>query len=166
MKSGFVFYQSWLDSMSLMDEQERNELLWIILRMGLYNEEPQEMSRLVAVSWSLIRPQMIVNNQRYDNAIQRRQKQNESKIQANEKQNRSKTVANQKQNESKTEAKSEQNESKSVAKEKEKEKDKEKEKEKEKVKEIGADVFSDFSDLDEFDRIEAESRRRNNLPPR
>ena len=115
MKSGFVFYRSWLDSMSLMTEEERNELLWVILRMGLYNEEPKQMSRMVAISWSLIRTQMEVNNQRYENSIQRRQKQNESK-----------TEAKQKQNESKTEAKQEQNESKTVAKEKVKEKEKEK----------------------------------------
>ena len=113
MKSGFVFYRSWLDSMSLMTEEERNELLWVILRMGLYNEEPKQMSRMVAISWSLIRTQMEVNNQRYENSIQRRQKQNESK-----------TEAKQKQNESKTEAKQEQNESKTVAKEKVKEKEK------------------------------------------
>ena len=119
MKSGFVFYRSWLDSMSLMTEEERNELLWVILRMGLYNEEPKQMSRMVAISWSLIRTQMEVNNQRYENSIQRRQKQNESK-----------TEAKQKQNESKTEAKQEQNESKTVAKEKVKEKEKEKEKDK------------------------------------
>jgi len=135
--------------MSLMTEEERNELLWVILRMGLYNEEPKQMSRMVAISWSLIRTQMEVNNQRYENSIQRRQKQNESK-----------TEAKQKQNESKTEAKQEQNESKTVA----KEKVKEKEKEKVKVKEGGMD-FSDFSDLDEFDRMEAETRRRLNLPP-
>ena len=113
MKSGFVFYRSWLDSMSLMTEEERNELLWVILRMGLYNEEPKQMSRMVAISWSLIRTQMGVNNQRYENSIQRRQKQNESK----------------------TEAKQKQNESKSVAKDKVKEKEKEKEKVKVKVKE-------------------------------
>ena len=132
MKSGFVFYRSWLDSMSLMTEEERNELLWVILRMGLYNEEPKQMSRMVAISWSLIRTQMEVNNQRYENSIQRRQKQNESK-----------TEAKQKQNESKTEAKQEQNESKTVAKEKVKEKEKEKEKVKVKVKEGGVD-FSGY----------------------
>ena len=164
MKSGFVFYRSWLDSMSLMTEEERNELLWVILRMGLYNEEPKQMSRMVAISWSLIRTQMEVNNQRYENSIQRRQKQNESKTEAKQKQNESKTEAKQKQNESKTEAKQEQNESKTVAKEKVKEKEKEKEKVKVKVKEGGMD-FSDFSDLDEFDRMEAETRRRLNLPP-
>jgi len=153
MKSGFVFYRSWLDSMSLMTEEERNELLWVILRMGLYNEEPKQMSRMVAISWSLIRTQMEVNNQRYENSIQRRQKQNESK-----------TEAKQKQNESKTEAKQEQNESKTVAKEKVKEKEKEKEKVKVKVKEGEVD-FSDFSDMDEFDKMEAETRRRLNLPP-
>jgi len=153
MKSGFVFYRSWLDSMSLMTEEERNELLWVILRMGLYNEEPKQMSRMVAISWSLIRTQMEVNNQRYENSIQRRQKQNESKMEAK-----------QKQNESKTEAKQEQNESKTVAKEKVKEKEKEKEKVKVKVKEGEVD-FSDFSDMDEFDKMEAETRRRLNLPP-
>ena len=107
MKSGFVFYRSWLDSMSLMTEEERNELLWVILRMGLYNEEPKQMSRMVAISWSLIRTQMEVNNQRYENSIQRRQKQNESKTEAKQKQNESKMEAKQKQNESKTEAKQE-----------------------------------------------------------
>ena len=139
--------------MSLMTEEERNELLWVILRMGLYNEEPKQMSRMVAISWSLIRTQMEVNNQRYENSIQRRQKQNESKMEAK-----------QKQNESKTEAKQEQNESKTVAKEKVKEKEKEKEKVKVKVKEGEVD-FSDFSDMDEFDKMEAETRRRLNLPP-
>ena len=64
--------------MSLMTEDERNELLWVILRMGLYNEEPKQMSRVVAISWSLIRTQMEVNNQRYENSIQRRQKDRKS----------------------------------------------------------------------------------------
>ncbi len=155
MKTGFIFYKSWLDSMALMNDDERNELLWIILRKGLYNEDPTDMSRVVAVSWSLIQTQMDVNHRRYENAIQRRAKQNQSKTEANEK-----------QNESKTEAKPKQNESKTVAKEKVKERDKEKEKDKEKVKvkEGGEDVFIDDDGLDEFDRIVIETRRRNNLP--
>ena len=101
MKSGFVFYRSWLDSMSLMTEEERNELLWVILRMGLYNEEPKQMSRMVAISWSLIRTQMEVNNQRYEAVFSA----GKSKTKAKRKQNGSKTKAKQKQNRGKTKAK-------------------------------------------------------------
>ena len=102
MRDGFIFYRSFYEAISDLDNEQQLEIYQAIAKYSLNFEEPI-LSGVTATIFKLIKPQLEANNKRYTNGKQAKRKQNGSK----------------------TEAKPEQNESKAAAKEKEKEKEKE-----------------------------------------
>ena len=124
MRDGFIFYRSFYEAISDLDNEQQLEIYQAIAKYSLNFEEPI-LSGVTATIFKLIKPQLEANNKRYTNGKQAKRKQNRSKTEAKPEQNGSKTEAKPEQNGSKTEAKPEQNESKAAAKEKEKEKEKE-----------------------------------------
>ena len=128
-REGFVFYRSFYEALSALDPESRDAVFMAICEYGLDGEEP-EGSGVVSAIFSLIKPQIDANNQRYANG----KKGGRPKTESEPNNNQTETEVKPNQNQSETNQKPNDNQTKpntqnSKPKEKEKEKEKYKEKE-------------------------------------
>lgn len=103
-RDSFVFYRSFYESISTLDDEAQLQLYRAIVNYSLNQEEPI-LTGVALGFWTLIRPNLEANNKRWENGSQPKQKQNRSKTEANNKQNRSKTEANKDKDKDKDEEK-------------------------------------------------------------
>jgi len=90
-RDSFIFYRSFFDAMLPLNNDQKAELMQSICKFALDHEEVAEDS-LVKAMFSLIKPQLEANYNRWING--NKPKQNKSKTKAKRKQNVSKTKAN------------------------------------------------------------------------
>ena len=122
MREGFIFYQSFYESIKELPDNIQLEIYKAISEYALYGNE-SELSGVSKAIFSLIKPQIDANNKRYENGKKGgRPKKNENEEEIEKNQNETKIKPNKNQNETKV-------------KPKEKDKDKDKDKEKEIYKE-------------------------------
>ncbi len=98
MRDSFIFYRSFYEAINDLDDQSQLQLYKAIASFSL-NEEDGELSGLVKTIFTLIKPQLEANNQRYKNGKRPKNKKQEgSKPEANQKQEGSKPEANKNKN--------------------------------------------------------------------
>lgn len=119
MRDGFIFYASFYEAISELEPEQQLECYTAISEYALFGREV-ETTGVVKAIFSLIKPQINANNQRYENG----KKGGRPKVDKNN------------QDETKVKPKQNQDETKAEPKEKVKEKEKEKVKDKEKERRI------------------------------
>lgn len=66
MRDSFIFYRSYAEALSELTEKQRIAVMDGIIAFALYNEEPT-LKGIEKAIFTLIKPQVIANNQRYEN---------------------------------------------------------------------------------------------------
>lgn len=66
MRDSLVFYRSFAEAISDLDEKDQLAAFWNIVRYGLDGDEPTERGAASAV-YRMAKPQIDVNNKRYQN---------------------------------------------------------------------------------------------------
>ena len=106
MRNSFIFYRSFYEAIADLPEANQLELYRAIFELSLNENEPK-LTGISKTVFTLIRPQIVANNQRFKNGIKAKVKRNVSEIEANNKQNQSKTEANKNKNNNNNENKNE-----------------------------------------------------------
>lgn len=106
MRTYFVFYRSFYEAIAELPEANQLELYRAIFELSLNENEP-ELTGISKTVFTLIRPQIIANNQRFKNGTKAKAKRNGSEIEAKKKQIESETEANKNKNKNKNENKNE-----------------------------------------------------------
>lgn len=65
MKESFVFYQSFAEAMEELTDEQCGKVSRIIYNYALYGNEPENISGIEKIVFSLIKPQIDANNKRY-----------------------------------------------------------------------------------------------------
>ncbi len=92
-RDSFVFYRSFYESISTLDDESQINLYKAIIDFSLNQKEPI-LSGVALGFWTLIKPNLEANNKRWENGNKPKQKQEGSKTEAKQKQEGSKTEAN------------------------------------------------------------------------
>jgi len=100
MRTYFVFYRSFYEAIAELPEANQLELYRAIFELSLNENEP-ELTGLSKTVFTLIRPQIVANNQRFKNGTKAKAKRNGSETEAKPKQTESKTEANKNKNKNK-----------------------------------------------------------------
>ena len=106
MRTYFIFYRSFYEAIADLPEANQLELYRAIFELSL-NENQPELTGISKTVFTLIRPQIIANNQRFKNGTKAKAKRNGSETEAKQKQTESKTEANKNKNKNKNENKKE-----------------------------------------------------------
>ncbi len=106
MRNSFIFYRSFYEAIADLPEANQLELYRAIFELSLNENEPQ-LTGISKTVFTLIRPQIVANNQRFKNGIKAKVKRNVSEIEAKQKQSVSETEANKNKNKNKNENKNE-----------------------------------------------------------
>lgn len=106
MRTYFIFYRSFYEAIADLPEANQLELYRAIFELSLNENEPQ-LSGISKTVFTLIRPQILANNQRFKNGTKAKSKRNGSETEAKTKQTESKTEANKNKNKNKNENKKE-----------------------------------------------------------
>jgi hypothetical protein len=106
MRNSFIFYRSFYEAIADLPEANQLELYRAIFELSLNENEPQ-LTGISKTVFTLIRPQIVANNQRFKNGIKAKVKRNVSETEAKKKQSVSKTEANKNKNKNKNENKNE-----------------------------------------------------------
>lgn len=97
MRTYFVFYRSFYEAIAELPEANQLELYRAIFELSLNENEP-ELTGISKTVFTLIRPQIVANNQRFKNGTKAKAKRNGSEIEAKKKQIESETEANKNKN--------------------------------------------------------------------
>lgn len=97
MRTYFIFYRSFYEAIADLPEANQLELYRAIFELSLNENEPQ-LTGISKTVFTLIRPQIIANNQRFKNGTKAKAKRNGSETEAKPKQTESKTEANKNKN--------------------------------------------------------------------
>ena len=106
MRTYFIFYRSFYEAINDLPEAQQLELYKAIFELSLNDSEPELMGISKSI-FTLIRPQIVANNQRFKNGSKAKAKRNGSEIEAKQKQSVSETEANKNKNKNKNENKNE-----------------------------------------------------------
>jgi len=106
MRTYFIFYRSFYEAINDLPEAQQLELYKAIFELSLNDSEP-ELTGISKSIFTLIRPQIVANNQRFKNGSKAKAKRNGSEIEAKKKQIESETEANKNKNKNKNENKNE-----------------------------------------------------------
>jgi hypothetical protein len=106
MRTYFIFYRSFYEAINDLPEAQQLELYKAIFELSLNNSEP-ELTGISKSIFTLIRPQIVANNQRFKNGSKAKAKRNVSETEAKKKQSVSETEANKNKNKNKNENKNE-----------------------------------------------------------
>lgn len=106
MRTYFIFYRSFYEAINDLPEAQQLELYKAIFELSLNDSEPELMGISKSI-FTLIRPQIVANNQRFKNGSKAKAKRNGSEIEAKKKQSVSETEANKNKNKNKNENKNE-----------------------------------------------------------
>jgi hypothetical protein len=106
MRTYFIFYRSFYEAIADLPEANQLELYRAIFELSLNENEPQ-LTGISKTVFTLIRPQIVANNQRFKNGTKAKAKRNGSETEAKPKQTESKTEANKNKNKNKNENKKE-----------------------------------------------------------
>jgi hypothetical protein len=104
MRTYFIFYRSFYESINDLPEFQQLELYKAIFELSLNDSEPK-LTGISKSIFTLIRPQIVANNQRFKNGSKAKAKRNGSEIEAKKKQTESETEANKNKNKNKNENK-------------------------------------------------------------
>lgn len=99
-RDSMVFYRSFADGIEDLDEKEQLKAFWNIIRYGLDGEEPEGKGPATAV-FKMAKPQIDINNMRYQNGTKGGRKKTISN--PNDNQRKTKTEPNHNQNGTKPE---------------------------------------------------------------
>lgn len=97
MRTYFIFYRSFYEAINDLPEAQQLELYKAIFELSLNESEP-ELTGISKSIFTLIRPQIVANNQRFKNGSKAKAKRNGSEIEAKKKQTESITEANKNKN--------------------------------------------------------------------
>ena len=97
MRTYFIFYRSFYEAINDLPEAQQLELYKAIFELSLNESEP-ELTGISKSIFTLIRPQIVANNQRFKNGSKAKTKRNGSEIEAKKKQTESETEANKNKN--------------------------------------------------------------------
>ena len=111
MRDSFIFYRSFYEAISDLDDMQQLEIYKAVANFSLNFTEPNLLG-VTATIFKLIKPQLEANNKRYENGSKPKNKQNRSEPEANPKQEISEPEANPKQEISEPEANKNKNENK------------------------------------------------------
>ena len=100
MRTYFIFYRSFYEAINDLPEAQQLELYKAIFELSLNDSEPELMGISKSI-FTLIRPQIVANNQRFKNGSKAKAKRNGSEIEAKQKQSVSETEANKNKNKNK-----------------------------------------------------------------
>jgi hypothetical protein len=100
MRTYFIFYRSFYEAIADLPEANQLELYRAIFELSLNENEPQ-LTGISKTVFTLIRPQIVANNQRFKNGTKAKAKRNGSETEAKPKQTESKTEANKNKNKNK-----------------------------------------------------------------
>jgi hypothetical protein len=106
MRTYFIFYRSFYEAIADLPEANQLELYRAIFELSLNENEP-ELTGISKTVFTLIRPQIVANNQRFKNGTKAKAKRNASETEAKQKQTESKTEANKNKNKNNNENKKE-----------------------------------------------------------
>lgn len=106
MRTYFIFYRSFYEAINDLPENQQLELYKAIFELSLNDSEP-ELTGISKSIFTLIRPQIVANNQRFKNGSKAKAKRNGSETEAKPKQDLSETEANKNKNKNKNENKNE-----------------------------------------------------------
>jgi hypothetical protein len=106
MRTYFIFYRSFYEAIADLPEANQLELYRAIFELSLNENEPQ-LTGISKTVFTLIRPQIVANNQRFKNGTKAKAKRNGSETEAKPKQTESKTEANKNKNKNNNENKKE-----------------------------------------------------------
>lgn len=106
MRTYFIFYRSFYEAINDLPEAQQLELYKAIFELSLNESEP-ELTGISKSIFTLIRPQIVANNQRFKNGSKAKTKRNGSEIEAKKKQTESIIEANKNKNNNKNENKKE-----------------------------------------------------------
>lgn len=67
MRDGFVFYESFYEAMKDLPADDMKDLMMALCEYALFGKEPEEMTGLVRLGFTLIRPQIDANERRREN---------------------------------------------------------------------------------------------------
>lgn len=87
MRTYFVFYRSFYEAIAELPEANQLELYRAIFELSLNENEP-ELTGISKTVFTLIRPQIVANNQRFKNGKKAKAKRNGSETEAKKKANR------------------------------------------------------------------------------
>ena len=93
MRDSFIFYRSFFEAISDLDDLQQLEIYKAVANFSLNFVEP-DLKGVSATIFKLIKPQLEANNKRFLNGTQPKSKHYESKTEAKQKQVKSKTEAN------------------------------------------------------------------------
>ena len=100
MRDSFIFYRSFYEAISDLDDMQQLEIYKAIADFSLNFIEPN-LSGVSATIFKLIKPQLKANNKRYMNGSKPKNKQDRSETEAKTKQDDSETEANKNKNKNK-----------------------------------------------------------------
>ena len=120
MRSGFVFYRSWLEAVKNLPREMQGEVLTAIIEYGLDGVTTGSLKPITSAMLAMVKPQIDANNKRLENGLKGGRPR---KIETESEPNNNQTITKKKPNNNQTETKKNQTEPK----EKEKVKDIEKE---------------------------------------
>ncbi len=100
MRDSFIFYRSFYEAISDLDDMQQLEIYKAVANFSLNFTEPNLLG-VTATIFKLIKPQLEANNKRYENGSKPKNKQNRSETEAKTKQDDSETEANKNKNENK-----------------------------------------------------------------
>ena len=100
MRDSFIFYRSFYEAISDLDDMQQLEIYKAIADFSLNFTEPN-LSGVSATIFKLIKPQLEANNKRYMNGSKPKNKQDRSETEAKTKQEESETEANKNENKNK-----------------------------------------------------------------
>ena len=92
MRTYFIFYRSFYEAITDLPEANQLELYRAIFELSLNENEP-ELTGISKTVFTLIKPQILANNQRFKNGTKAKAKRNGSETEAKKKQNESETVS-------------------------------------------------------------------------
>jgi fructose-1,6-bisphosphatase len=69
MKDGFVFYQSFYDAITKLDEKDQLPLFKKVISFGLTGEIPENLSVIESVVLTLVEPTISANNAKYKKSV-------------------------------------------------------------------------------------------------
>ena len=120
MRSGFVFYRSWLEAVKNLPREMQGEVLTAIIEYGLDGVTTGSLKPITSAMLAMVKPQIDANNKRLENGLKGGRPR---KIETESEPNNNQVITKEKPNNNQTETKKNQTEPK----EKEKVKDIEKE---------------------------------------
>ena len=105
-KDGFVFYRSFYEAGSCLNDSQFRELINAICQYALDSKEP-DLNGVVSGMFQLIKPQIDANNKRYENGLKggRPKKPNDNQTETKQKPNHNQTITKQKPNNNQSETK-------------------------------------------------------------